>query len=221
MIREYGAESKIWFKVRNSGDGTSPGAEVRLYIDDILRATVRIPQLNAGEEYEGNFSYVGVCSGKTDTIKVIVDPRRLITETNKGNNVLEEVWNCTVESKEMPDLIIRRAWLEPLPGYNYRVGYEIVNQGQGYACGSHTGLYVDNTLIAEDYVDRLAPGESVEKVFKVNYSMSQCTPPSDTIQVVADYNDNIEEISEDNNGYSLPVECLQVPARIGKPDLTV
>jgi len=221
-IREYTDENRIWFAVKNSGNSASPSAQIRLYIDGDWWATTTIPPLNPNEEYKGNFSYyIGVCSHESDIIKIIIDPQNNIPEIDDRNNELEEVWNCIVTPKEKPDLIIRRAALIPLPDYEYQIEYEIRNQGQGYACGSHTGLYVDDVLVATDYVDRLAPGESVEKTFWWNYSMRECTPPSDTIRVVADYRNEIEEISEDNNEYSLSFECMEVPTQIVKPDLTV
>ena len=218
MIREYTDENRIWFAVRNSGNSASQRAEIRLYIDGNWRATTTIPPLDPNKEHKGNFSYRGMCSGESDIIKIVIDPQNNIPEIDDVNNELEEVWNCIVTPKEKPDLIIRNLIIEGLheyhyqilPHYTYPIKYEIQNQGEGYACGSHTGLYVDDVLVATDYVDRLAPGESVEKTFWWNYSMRECTPPSDTIRVVADYRNEIEEISEDNNEYSLSFECIPV-----------
>lgn len=219
--REYTDENRIWFAMRNSGNSASQSAEIRLYIDGNWRAIITIPSLRPNEVYEGNFSYRGMCSYESDIIKIVIDPQNNIPEIDDGNNELEEVWNCIVTPKEKPDLIIPRAALIPLSDYEYQIEYEIKNQGEGYACGSDTGLYVDDVLVATDYVDRLAPGESVEKTFSWNYSMRECTPPSDTIRVVANYGNETEEIPEYNNEYSLSFECMEVPTQIVKPDLTV
>ncbi|RLA94130.1 MAG: hypothetical protein DRG69_05830 [Deltaproteobacteria bacterium] len=222
--REYTMENNIRFSLRNSGNTSSPSTEARLYIDGVWVSTSSIPSLDVGEIHQGSFSYIAACSGTSDVIRVVVDPLDHITELDEANNELTEEWDCFVTPPpgEKPDLTIRRAWLEPLPGNMYRIGYEIENRGAGYAPSSHTGLYVDDTLKAEDHVGRLAPGESREEVFWWNYSMRECTPPSDTIRVVADYGSEIDEVNEGNNEYTLSWGCMEVPTpSIEKPDLVI
>ncbi|MEM2030134.1 MAG: CARDB domain-containing protein [Archaeoglobaceae archaeon] len=221
-IREYNAGHEIEALVRNSGNGTSPDAIAHLYIDGIFVASSTIPSLNSGEERIIKFRYNGTCSGNNDTIKVVFDPDDRITELNEGNNALEVVWNCIVSPSNNSDLRIYNASLIPIEQFKWRIVYEIRNDGSSYACGSHTGLYIDEILVADDYVDRIAPGESLTKTFWRNYTMTECTPPSDTIKVMADYRNEIMEITEDNNNYTLSLRCEPVPTTPPqKPDLVV
>jgi len=222
--RQYTEENNIRFRVKSSGDATSPTTDARLYVDGTWFSTRSIPPLARGEQYEGGFNYIGSCSGDYDTIRVVVDSNNDITELCERDNELTEEWDCFVvpPSEEKPDLVIQRIWLEPLGDGNYKIGYEIKNQGPGYAPYSSTGLYVDDVFKVEDGADSLAPGEEREEEFWWPYAMSACTPPSDTIRIVADYEDEIEEISETNNEYSHTWECMEIPTPpIEKPDLVI
>ncbi len=222
--RQYTETNNIRFRVKSSGDAASPTTEVRLYVDGTWFSTRSIPPLARGEKYEDGFNYIGVCSGDYDTIRVVVDPADSITELDETDNELIEEWDCYVvpPPDEKPDLIIRRVWLAPLGDGNYKIAYEIKNQGPGCAPNSETGLYVDDVFEFKDGVERLLPGEARDEEFWQHYAMSSCTLPSDTIRIVADYDDAIEEISETNNEDSLTWECPEVPIEpIEKPDLVI
>jgi len=220
--RQYTAENNIRFRVANYGDATSPSTEARLYIDGVWSSTQSIPALGIGEKHEYGFGYIGMCSGTSDTIRVVVDPSNTIGETDETNNELTEVWDCMVEppAGEFPDLRIRSVWLTPLGDGEYEIGYTIENWGAGYAPFSSTGLYVDGDFHVEDSVDWLAPGEQSDEEFWWPYNIASCTAPDDTIRVVADYADAIDETNEANNEYSLTWDCPEATP-IPKPDLVI
>ncbi len=220
--RQYTTENNIRFRVRSSGDAASPSTDARLYIDGIWSSTHSIPALDPGEEYEGGFGYIGACSGTSDTIRVVVDPSNTITELDETNNEVTKVWDCIVQPPpgQIPDLRIRSVWLEPLEDGEYRIGYTIENRGSGYAPYSSTGLYLDDVFTVEDGVDWLAPGERRDEEFWWTYNLDRCTSETDTIRIVADYDDEIEETNEANNEYSLTWECPE-PTPIPKPDLII
>jgi subtilase family serine protease/C1A family cysteine protease len=222
--RQYTEENNIRFLVKSTGDADSPTTEARLYVDGTWFSTHSIPSLTSGDQYEGGFNYIGSCSGDYDTIRVVVDPTNLIAELDETDNELTEQWDCYVVPPpgENPDLIIQRVWLEPLGDSNYKIGYEIQNEGPGYAPNSNTGLYVDDVFKAVDGVARLAPGEARDEEFWWPYDLSSCTPLLDNISVIADYDYGIEEISETNNKDTLTLDCPEVPAPpIEKPDLVI
>ncbi len=222
ITREYTAENNIRFQVRNSGDGTSPTTDARLYVDGTWASTHSIPALDPDEEYEGGFGYIGVCSGTSDTIRIVIDASDTITELDETNNEATKAWPCIVQPPpgEIPDLHIRSMWLEPLEDGEYRIGYTIQNRGSGYAPISETGLYVDDVFHVVDSVDRLVPGEQRDEEFWWTYHLYMCTSETDTINIVADYEDEIEETDETNNDYSLTLDCPE-PVLEPKPDLVI
>jgi C1A family cysteine protease len=209
--------------VRNAGEQVSPETSGWVYIDNHSAGSFRIPSLHPREGVQSiRLRYNLICSGTADTIRIVLDNTNQVPESNEDDNEYTFTAECIKTPTGVADLIIRQAWLETIGTFKWKIGYEIKNQGDGYACASQTGLYVDNTLKADDYVDRLAPGESVEKTFWWNYSMEDCTPPSDTIRIYADYRAAIPETNESNNEYSLSCECMEVPTTpIQKPDLVV
>jgi C1A family cysteine protease len=82
---------------------------------------------------------------------------------------------------------------------------------------SVSGLYIDGTLVAEDTVASLLSAEERVEVFAWHFNTASCTPPSDTIRVVADYRDLIDESYEDNNEGSITWAC----AEFRPPDLHI
>jgi len=115
------------------------------------------------------------------------------------------------------DLEIRSVWLTPLGDGEYEIGYTIVNWGPGDVSASVTGLYMDDNLVAEDTVSSLSSGERRDEIFAWHYDMASCTPPRDTIGVIADHRGEIEETNEGNNKELRDWECPEQPP----PDLVI
>ncbi len=220
--RQYTQDKGIAFRVVNKGSATSTSVQAELLIDGRFVGTLDIPSLGPRQEYIGNFSLNLTCSGSEDEIQIRIDPQNRLPEINENNNNLTKRLNCFVQPTGKPDLLVQRIWLEPSGTAQWKINYEIKNDGGGFACGSHTGLYVDGRLAAEDYVDVLAPGQSLEKSFSWQYSMEDCTLPQDTIEVKANWKNEIEEISTTNNVYFTIWPCTQISTTTStKPDLVV
>ncbi|MDH7593808.1 MAG: CARDB domain-containing protein, partial [Methanomicrobiales archaeon] len=222
--RAYNSDTPIEFTILNKGDTESPSTEARLYLDGTWVGTRTVPRIPSSGTFTDTFSYIGSCTGTTDTVRVVVDPPDTLIEENEGNNEMTATWNCTVGPLpgRIPDLVIRRAWLTPLPGMVYRVGYEVKNEGTGYTPFTETGLFIDGVYTGQDGTERLGPGESREEEFWFNYTMRTCTGTSDTLLIMADHSNRTAEISEANNNYTLNITCEEVPTTvIPKPDLVI
>jgi hypothetical protein len=116
---------------------------------------------------------------------------------------------------QLPDLAIVNAWQ---PGN--QIQYIVKNNGPGNISGViapvsfYNALFVDGKLVAQDHVtSSLAAGQQVERTFNYEY---QVTPPSNTIRIIADYQQDIEEGNEQNNIWE---DVWQVIENL--PDLTV
>ena len=118
---------------------------------------------------------------------------------SRGEDGYVNVCNAilTLESEELPDLVISDKWL-CWPD-NCMICYNVTNIGDGTAHACHnTALYVDDEEVAQDHVpEDLAPGESYTGCFN-GYEWGY-TPPSDEIKVCADNNEALDELEEDNN----------------------
>jgi subtilase family serine protease len=222
--RAYTAPENIRFLVKSTGSGDSPPSEARLYVDGTWVSTTSIPAMTSGGGFEGGFGYSGICSGISDSIRVVVDPSDLVNEEDETNNEKSAVWNCTVTPSpdNLPDLIIRRIWLTPLPDYQFKISYEIQNQGRGWAPFTRTGLRIDDMYRIQDGVDRLAPGEFRNEEFWWNYSMRECTGRMDNLGIMADYEGRVTETVETNNEFEQSMNCTIIPTTVTpKPDLVI
>lgn len=222
--RSYTPLDNIRFWIKSSNSTGALSTEARLFIDGTWVSTTTVMAATTGRAFEGQFGYTGICSGTSDTIRVIIDPADTLIEQNESNNALSETWNCTVipSSESHPDLVIRRVWLTPMGDYQYKIGYEIKNQGKEYTPFTETGLFIDGAYRIQDGVDRLAPEESRDEEFWWNYSMRDCSGSSDTIRILADYDGRVTEMSETNNYYEMPMNCTDIPAPVTpKPDLVI
>jgi subtilase family serine protease len=222
--RAYSAATPIKFTLKNVGPEESPATEVRLYLDGTWASTRAVPAIPSMGSYSDTFSYIGVCSGTSDTVRIEVDPSDLIIEVDETNNEETTTWDCNVIPSDEgdSDLIIRRAWLIPYPGFLYGIGYEVKNQGTGYAPFTETGFFVDGVYEGQDGTDRLGPGESREETFWFNYSMRECSGDSDTLRIQADHRNTAAETNEANNDYTLDVDCMEIPTTVvPKPDLVI
>jgi archaellum component FlaF (FlaF/FlaG flagellin family) len=99
---------------------------------------------------------------------------------------------CTFKVLPLPpDLVITSLWSD-----NSTIYYKIKNTGDKTAGASNTSLTVDGVLMASDSVSSLGSGATVTGSF--NYTWN-CTNTNDTIEVCADYTDDVDEYSDSNN----------------------
>ncbi|GEM_PF-887528 len=120
----------------------------------------------------------------------------------------------TFGPEELPDLVITNVWNE-----DGLICYEIENIGDAEAAGGHyTVLFVDGDYTAESRVDpALPPGEQWGTCFDYEW---ECTPPDDSIVVVADYEDDVVEMDETNNHREDFWECATTPTSTPTPTPT-
>ena len=100
--------------------------------------------------------------------------------------------------EQLPDLTVLDAWQT-----GNQIQYRIQNNGPGNISGVialvsfYNALFVDDILVAQDHVTvPLAVGQQLERTFEYHY---QATPPSNTIRIIADYQQDITEGNEQNN----------------------
>ena len=213
-----GGRYGVTYEIQNVRYGPAPSSRTGLYVDDVLVDYDDVGPLAPSEQSEEEFSFVydlSSCTGDSDTIRIVADYADEIAETDNGNNEESRTLECP--ETPGPDLHIMTVWTEPLGGSEHRIGYRIENLGVGSAPSSRTGLYVDDVRVDYDDVGPLTSLERSEEEFSFIYDLSSCTGDSDTIRIVADYADDIDETNEGNNEDSLVWEC---PER-AKPDLVI
>ena len=99
---------------------------------------------------------------------------------------------CTFDVRPPnPDLVLTSVWF-----VNNTIYYKIKNKGHKTAGASNTSLTVDGVLMTLDSVSSLDSGVTVTGSF--NYTWN-CTNTNDTIEVCADYTDEVYEYSDSNN----------------------
>ena len=163
-------------------------------------ATDTVPGLAAGTSSNQSFAaYSYACSGVSDIVQVRADKDNVVTESNEGNNTFSENFSCLILTL-YPDLIITDIYRS-----GNTVFYKIKNQGVVAAGATTTQLIIDGAVKANDIVDTLPAGQERTESFAYTYS---CTPPGDTIEVIADrFNAVNEGGSEGNNTRSEPYFC--------------
>ena len=85
-------------------------------------------------------------------MEIIADGRKQVAEADDDNNTLTVYLTCGPQAQ--PDLVIGDMLFN-----GSTIIYDITNIGQAAAGASWTRLRIDDTLVAEDYVGPLAPGE--------------------------------------------------------------
>lgn len=92
-----------------------------------------------------------------------------------------------------PDLVVVNAWQT-----GSQIRYTVANKGLVNTSGSfYNALFIDGKLVAQDYItSSLAGGQQLERTFSYQH---QAAPPSNTIRIIADYQQNIKEDDEQNN----------------------
>jgi len=202
------SQGGIRFSVRNAGGGRSPELSARVYIDGNWTGSVAIPALAAGESFGATYRRLGLCSGREDRIRVVVDMEGRVTESNESNNEAQVAFGCAWAPSLPVDLRVRNITL--LDGANGTkiVRYSIENAGRDYVCTSESGLYADGVLIATMDPGRLSPSHTKSGEFGVPYMWEEmCNGTSSVISVAADHNNAINESNETNNAYLVEVQC--------------
>lgn len=221
--------SSVVVVVKNAGNQASPATNGWLYIDDNSAGSFSIPALQPGETATVEMNYNMYCSGNTDTIRIVVDNRNYVPESNEDDNEFTFTTECVPMPSGTADLVVSNVTTSVVEelllanGESYPlksvISYTVKNIGNDYSCNSETGLLIDNVLHAYEYLPPLAPGESITKTFSYQYDWESCSGTSDTLTVKADVNNDVAESDEGNNEKSVTIQCVEYP--LIKPDLTV
>lgn len=179
---------------------------------DTISANVLVPQNIA----DGNY-----------TLIVSVDPGKLITEILENNNEAQTEVGIYSNDLQLPDLKISyKAPANHYAGTGYTFTATITNYGNADALN-----FVNYVCISEDTIPdkldpnrvypvyQLAPGNTYNAQFTLPLSKDLNKPTY--IILLADYMDEVKEISEKNNIAIIKINSLIPPDNFVKPDLTI
>jgi hypothetical protein len=183
-------------RLRNNGPDKIPVSrltvELEVFGQPIAQADRRVERLDAGAEVE---------------IRVQIPNAPVITSTNGS---LSLRWSAEVDDSDstnnmyklaiplplrMPDLLTLRSNID-------RQGiltFTIHNKGNARAPASVTALYINGALVERFNTNEMAPRGSQQFRFHAMKLSSQ-----DKIAIVADFNADVQESSEENNRFTAP-----------------
>jgi|UPI00064E567D subtilase family serine protease len=220
--------SSIVVVVANTGEQASPQTGGWIYIDGNSRGGFDIPSLQPGEETTISMNFPYMCEGSSDEIRVVVDSRNYVVESNENDNEYTFITDCIPMPSGTADLVV--SYLEThvveellAGGLSYplksEINYTVENLGEDYSCNAEVGLFIDGVFQGQQYLPPLAPGDSITRTFIAKYDWERCSGISDTLTLKADVNNDVAESNENNNERSVTLYCIEYP--LIKPDLTV
>jgi subtilase family serine protease len=187
-----GESYKVGFTIKNQGGVDAGSFEVGLYTDDESEAvaTETITSLAAGAEYEGNFSnYEVTLSDGEDDLKICVDSKEEITESDEENNCLEDIWPGA-------DLIVTGTvikWVQQ--DETYEISYKVKNAGSKDTIATKTSININGENKYIENCPELEPDDELE----VSYGPITVSDGTDIIKICADSDKQIDETNENNN----------------------
>jgi len=195
--------------VRNIGDATTPGSDVRFYDGDpdsggvVIGADVSIGGIPPGTGVRA--SHVWVASSGIHEIYAIVDPTNSIPEQNKSNNSGFMITYC-VPNLSVDTVLISDNY--PSPGADVTL-QAIVRNAHGTSSPADTLVFfVADTILAKRGVEPLAVGARDTCVFTL------AAPVGKTVLAAfVDYDSTLLESDETDNGKQLILPVM--------PDLVV
>jgi subtilase family serine protease len=201
--------------LKNLGGGKASNFHVGFYIDNVFAGSDSIYATNGGTTT--NMTFEWPAQNGRHIFKAVADYTNHITESNENNNEL----SGTI-IPFMPDLAIGLVTWSPLDvqnGTEVTFDIDIQNLGSLRAGTSRLTFYVDSTAVGFAIIGSLDPGDTVTEHFTW-----LATASSHTINIVADANNQILEIDEDNNTkvVSLPPPDLVVQSiTFSPPDAAI
>lgn len=202
-----GVSYRVFFTIKNQGTATAvAGHATVLLVDGFDYGPKPVPvPLAPGENYTDNFTTVINLSGGSDTIFVAADASNMVDESNETNNSRTNTWPLK------PDLTIiekHEVWVQN--GVSYIVSYTIKNNGSTTAPAGHDmALQVDGQYIEFKPVPvSLAPGANYTDNFTTPINLSGSY---DSVTVIADFNNEVDESSETNNRYGNTIAWPAAP----------
>ena len=180
----------VYYTKQNIGNAPCGDSITCVYIDGVLAQSIYNPGLQPGESIDGVFESL-VCVPDSDVVKVCADCRDDIEELLETNNCMENTWDCY----HRPDLIIS-GWslmVDDTDPTKYQLYFTVENIGSAGVPIHQTQLMRDGSYYKHMETPALAAGESVTQIF------TEIEVPVKALKLCADYNNAIEEISDDNN----------------------
>ncbi|MGC9060640.1 MAG: CARDB domain-containing protein [Thermoplasmata archaeon] len=190
--------STVNITVRNSGNYWASKIRVNVYADDVLLSTKMVNFLNVSESK--NLSFSIYFSSSPSKIRVVLDERNKVPESNENNNVAEI-------NLAYPDLIVERVNFNPqnpVEGDNITITAQIQNSGISDAEDVLVYLIVDGVKMSEITIPSIPQGSTMEVTFYWfgTYGMHN-------LSVYADPGNRIGEIDEANNVNNFTITVTQ------------
>jgi subtilase family serine protease len=195
----------ITANILNQGGGKTEISQVDCYIDDIKIASQELISIEAGESVAKTFDWVAEAG--IHTIKITIDSINTVIEDNETNNEKEN--DCAIAT---PDLIVEgMSWTTSNQLNNNEATLTIIikNIGTGPAEESQVHYSLDSSPADMKNIASIPTGETVAFSF-----ITILTTGQHTATIIADYNDVITELDENNNESTISFSTIA-------PDLVI
>ena len=184
-------------KLRNNGPDRIPisrlDVELEVFGKAIARAEKRVERLDPGSESEARVQIPSAPIIASTNGSLSVNWRADVEDSDLTNNVYKIPLALTLR---MPDLLPVKFNVDR----DGTLSFMINNKGNAKAAASVTAVYVNGALVERFNTQEIGPRGSQHFRYK---EMKLTT--EDKIAIVADFNADIEESSEENNRISLPL----------------
>ncbi|MCL0073956.1 cohesin domain-containing protein [Dehalococcoidia bacterium] len=213
---KVGETYNVTFTIKNEGDAEAAASTAGIEIDGEEKATADVPALAAGETHTATVGPFTLTAGR-DTVKVYADKLAVVAEGDETNNYLETTWLLP----DHPDLIVSNLEFEWRAVGTYWVSYTIKNQGNAAAVVSTASITIDGHEFTPVVIPVLAAGETHTRPWWPIHVPITLTGDSDTVKVVADRDNVVDESDETNNYLVVVPGGADLPDQPVVPDLVV
>jgi uncharacterized repeat protein (TIGR01451 family) len=176
--------------VKNQGNSKTEISQVSFYVDGVKIAFQELPSIDSGESSAQVFYWAAEAG--IHTFKFTIDDNNTVIEFNETNNEKE-----TNHATATPDLIIEgMSWImsDQMNSNEATFTITIKNIGTGAAGESQVKYSFDSSPADIKKIAAIPAGETVSFSFIAILSTGQ-----HTATIIADYEDAITELDEDNN----------------------
>jgi len=173
----------------NRGGGAAAGFYIAYYIDDELLSFEFVSGIGSGDNVSATCNWKAL-SGR-HTFKAVADYNFMVSESRENNN------ECLVTvTPLMPDVAVGTITWSPADiavGNKTTFAIAIENRGTLNAGPSRVAYYIDGVIAGYNDIDLLETGSSVTRYFPWSIAAG-----SHAITIVADANDQVFELDENN-----------------------
>jgi hypothetical protein len=195
---------QVQFTIVNNSLTACPASIARYSVNGVMKdQAIQVSELEpTGGSNTKTFTTETIkLSGASDTVKVYADYPNKVDEENENNNTLETVITPSQDWLPKTDLIINEIhaeWINMPPTNGlYKVHFSVSNVSPTDAPPFHVGFKIDGAKKDEAFaVNGLKSAETKSYFFDTEVTMSS---NMDTLQVIADVNNEVDEQYENNN----------------------